>query len=285
MINQYKKYLAYFKTKRWLWLVLIILLILGAIYFYTNKNDDTSFEFVTVKKQDLIQEVNVTGQVKPSVDIDLAFEKTGPVKRILVKGGQSVATGDLLAQLDINDALKNIRDAEVALELAQLDLAKKKLAQSQQLRGDVLNKNYEDGLVILADFYNGLGDMVDDLDSIFFDIDLSERRKSNIQYYSDYDDKFKNIPVRAEQLFAEIEKAYPENLSLYQLASRGSGDIRQQAIEGGYALTVKLAELIKIGNDVVGNLNNVVLGPGSTHSKQSIIDEHQADLESYANKI
>ena len=85
----------------------------------SDKND-----FIIVTRKALVQEVQVAGNVQPAQSVDLSFEKTGTVTVLFVDIGQKVETGQLLAQLDIQDAKKEIRDAEIVLESAQLVLEK-----------------------------------------------------------------------------------------------------------------------------------------------------------------
>ncbi|MCH8741760.1 efflux RND transporter periplasmic adaptor subunit [Patescibacteria group bacterium] len=82
-----------------------------------------TYDFIIAKKGDLIQEVSVTGKVKPVESVDLAFEKSGKVNQVLVKVGQKVETGQILIVLESAELLAQLREAEanVKIQLAKLD--------------------------------------------------------------------------------------------------------------------------------------------------------------------
>ena len=60
--------------------ILIVVLIIG--YFYFSNGKKTSPEFVVANKGSIVQEVSVTGNVKPVTGVDLAFEKTGKISSV-----------------------------------------------------------------------------------------------------------------------------------------------------------------------------------------------------------
>ena len=63
----------WYKKKRW-WLVagLAVFVVVTIIYFRGNKQPE--YEFMTVNRGELIQEVSVTGKVRPAHEVDLQFE-------------------------------------------------------------------------------------------------------------------------------------------------------------------------------------------------------------------
>ena len=66
--------------------------ILGA-YGYFGGNKFPDYDFITAEKKDLIQEVSVTGRVKPAESVDLAFERSGRVTSVGAIVGDKVKTG------------------------------------------------------------------------------------------------------------------------------------------------------------------------------------------------
>lgn len=88
-----------------------------------RRNDGTGpYEFIIIERQNLIQEVNVTGRVKAAESVELAFERTGTVTQVLANVGDTVATGQTLVTLRKSDivALLNQADAQVDVERANL---------------------------------------------------------------------------------------------------------------------------------------------------------------------
>jgi HlyD family secretion protein len=68
--------------------------------------------------------VNLTGTVRCPARAQLAFEVAGPLARLEVREVERFAAGDLLAQLDDQDEVLAVSEAEAAVTLAQQELAK-----------------------------------------------------------------------------------------------------------------------------------------------------------------
>jgi HlyD family secretion protein len=74
----------------------------------------------TVELQDLSVTVNATGPVSPIRQVALVFELSAPVREILVKEGQTVKQGDILARLDTTDLDNALTNAEIILQSQQV---------------------------------------------------------------------------------------------------------------------------------------------------------------------
>ena len=264
-------------SKKIIGILLLIVFVGVVVYLIFGKDKSLKNNFFIVEKQDLVQEISVVGKIKPVESINLAFERTGILTDVFVETGQKIEKGALLAQLDIKDAEKRVEDAQVNLENAKLALVKINLQQKQLLRGDILNKSYEDGLALLSGFYDETATILNSLDNILFGTVLDER-KQNIKYYVEYDEKFTTAPERLWRLYQEAEKLHEDSLIDYQLAERGSGDIRNKAIRSGHDLAVKLAEIIKSTRDIIRNLQDFFMTENLVHGKESIINEHASTL-------
>ncbi len=257
-------------------LVLIIFTVITG-YLIWGKNKSFKNNFYIVKKQNVVQEISVAGKVKPLENINLSFEKTGVLVSVFVETGQKVQRGTLLAQLDTRDAEKKVKDSEVNLENAKLALEKMNLQKNQLLRGDILNKNYEEGISLLAAFYSDTNTILNSLDNILFGNDL-DKKVENIKYYVSYDNKFSDYPERLLILYRQAEKLNEEGLTHYQLAERGSGNMRDKAIRSAYDLAVELAEIIKLSRDIIRHFQDIVIGNEAIHEKESIINDHANTL-------
>ncbi|MFH1170356.1 MAG: efflux RND transporter periplasmic adaptor subunit [Candidatus Vogelbacteria bacterium] len=279
----------YFKEHKFISTLIILVLIVAGwriVVAWTGTSAETRYVLAKVERGTLISSVTGTGQVSTSNEIELKSKVAGDVTYIGAINGQAVGAGALIVQLDNRDAQKAVRDAEVNLASAKLALEKMKLQQGQQLRGDTLNKNYEDGLGILANLYGGFATTLDALDTIFFDTDLSDNQnKNNIEYYTNYNKAFADVPQHLQQLYDETKVLYQQSLADYQLTQRGSGDDRAKAIQSGYNLTIKTAEMIKTGRDVVRYLEDRLIESGAVHTKQAIIISQSADLTTYATAV
>lgn len=273
----------HFLKRRATIVVLAAMVIGGAGFAYFSRDKAPTYEFTVAQRRDVIAEVNVTGRVKPVESIDLSFNLSGKVVLAPFDVGDKVSQGQTLIQLDVRDAQKDIKDAEIELANAKLALDRINLQHEQQLRGDVLNKSYEEGVGILASLYGEFVATLDALDLIFFDTNLSkDSRQTNIEFYASYDDKLAGVPARLERLYRETQDLYRIGLKDYQLAERGNGETRNKAIQSGYELAIKTAEMIKTGRDAVRFLQDKLFVSNSVHIKQVTIDSQSDDLAQYA---
>lgn len=114
-------------TKKLVFIFLAVVLavaVLGLWLFDGKKNP--SYETVEAKRGDIIQEVSVTGAVKPSQSVDLAFEKGGRIVGIYAEVSDKVKSGQKLMELDTTSLKTQLAKAE-----AELDSAKAQMIQLQ----------------------------------------------------------------------------------------------------------------------------------------------------------
>ena len=100
--------------------VLIILAIIIVICFFifrSNKTNTLNTEIVKVTN--LVQSVRATGQVISNTDLNLSFNKSGVVKSLKVKVGDTVQSGQILATLDQGQAQASLTQARGSLMSAQ----------------------------------------------------------------------------------------------------------------------------------------------------------------------
>ncbi len=110
--------------KRVFWGIFLAILVFGVfLYVYSTRNKKASPEFVTARKGTVIQEVTVTGQVKPTESVDLGFEKSGKVFRTFAKVGDKVLLGQLLASLESGELLALLSQAQANLAAEDARLA------------------------------------------------------------------------------------------------------------------------------------------------------------------
>jgi len=106
--------------KPWFWIGAAAL---PVIFYLFSLAGEPLPETVAVKRGMIIQGVAVTGRVKPAESVALAFEKSGRVSLVNTKVGNRVSRGQLLVQLENNDLLAQLTQAEATLasEQAVLD--------------------------------------------------------------------------------------------------------------------------------------------------------------------
>lgn len=71
---------------------------------------------------DLIQEVNVTGKIKSTQNVDLAFERAGKVSGVYSKVGNHVKAGQKLITLENSDIAPQVQQAQANIKAQQAKL-------------------------------------------------------------------------------------------------------------------------------------------------------------------
>lgn len=110
---------AFFTIKKIIWMVIVVVLLLGGWFIFGNRSNTSNIQTIFVKQQDIEKTVLVTGQVVSSTDLNLSWQSSGIVKRILVKEGDVVSAGQLLAEQDTSNLVTQLRNAEAGLVLAE----------------------------------------------------------------------------------------------------------------------------------------------------------------------
>lgn len=105
--------------------VLFVAILVGYFYFSGNGNGD--YDYVTVGVRDIVQEVSVTGKVKPVSSAMLAFDRVGRISRFNADVGTRVSAGEVLASLDSSELYANLEQAEASVrsQEAKLDELKR----------------------------------------------------------------------------------------------------------------------------------------------------------------
>ncbi len=76
----------------------------------------------TVQRGEVVRELEFLGRISPVEEHSLYFRRDGYVSQVVVRQGDEVNAGDLLAELDIDDLMRQTAQAEVTLSTAQLRL-------------------------------------------------------------------------------------------------------------------------------------------------------------------
>jgi len=107
-----------------------------------NKTKATEVRIEGVESRDLVASVTASGQIQPRTKVDVSADVTGKIVRLVVKEGEMVTKGQLLLQIDPEQATAALQRAEATLAStrAQAAQAKANLIQAQ--------RNFERSLAI-----------------------------------------------------------------------------------------------------------------------------------------
>ncbi|QQS86896.1 efflux RND transporter periplasmic adaptor subunit [Fusobacterium canifelinum] len=111
-------------------IILLILIILGLIYYFTHRNKKekiyiNDYSYVEVKKTDEIGTLNLNGYIKANNPIGIFVDKKLKVKEVFIKNGDFVQKGQILMTFDDDETNKlnrNIEKERINLQKIQRDL-------------------------------------------------------------------------------------------------------------------------------------------------------------------
>lgn len=118
-----KKHRFSFLKKKAFWIPAAILLVGGGGYLLFGGGAEGPFyETRKVERGNVVQTVEVTGEIKPDARLNLAFSSTAPLERIYKKVGVAVKRGDVIAELEARDLRFASERARATLALATANL-------------------------------------------------------------------------------------------------------------------------------------------------------------------
>ena len=213
---------------------IVVIVVIVAGYFYFTGSEEPTYEFSVAERADVIQEVSVTGRVKPAEAADLAFEKAGKVANIYVKVGDKIAAGQLLVNLDNADTAAQLTQAE-----AELKTQKAKL---DELRAGVRQEEIKVQEVKVANAKT----------------DLEETKKNLIDKlqdaYTKSDDAVRN---KVDQLFKSPVMPLPQiNFSIIDSQSETDIEWQRLVIDNVLDLWKQSLNQLSLTGDLSSYINN-----------------------------
>lgn len=100
--------------------------IIGISWFFLRGSKTPKLETAIAARGDILQEVTLTGKVKPSDKVELGFDKSGRVKKVNISVGTRVNAGQTLVELNNADIASQLKEAEADLKRENAELEKLK---------------------------------------------------------------------------------------------------------------------------------------------------------------
>lgn len=138
MLNRTKNMIKFIK-KPIVFIPLILIIAGAAYYFYASRGNAPVYETVIAKKGSVMEEVSVTGRVKPSEEVALSFERGGKVLGIYVDVGDKVYAGGILIRLDSTEIQTQLDQAEANLKVQEVKVDNAK-ADLEEAKKNVIDK-------------------------------------------------------------------------------------------------------------------------------------------------
>lgn len=130
----------------------VFLILLSFLIFRNGKEE---FNFVIVERGNLTQELFETGSTEKGDDVKLGFKEGGRIESVLIKEGEKVSRGAVVATIDKRDLDLSLKEAEAALLSANATLDRfLKGATKEEL--SVVGASVESAKIALASAENNL---------------------------------------------------------------------------------------------------------------------------------
>lgn len=304
-------------TKHKLIVGLSLILILGGGYFgYKNlikKDGETRYLLKAVEKGTIVVSVSGSGQILTSEQIDIKPNISGEIAEIYIEKGKEVGKGQLIMKIDETDFQKAVRDAQLSLEAANIELEKllkppeklallqaenalilakdnlaklkftqeknyQKALENKQKAEDNLEKSYEDAFNSILNVFLDLPTIVEGTEDV-----LSVSAYQNI-FDPENRKKIQTLLGNAEDSYNIARKNYDQNFNEYKKVSRYS---EKETIERLLEETIETLKLISEGIKNENNLLDFLVDYFSSNnlSLDKKIEDYQSNLKTYTSKI
>lgn len=120
--------------KKFLWILAILIVLLGAFALFGRKKDETTAITVAKATQgDITSIVTATGKIFPEIEVKISSEVAGEIVELPVNDGDHVSKGDVLVRVnpDTLDAQVKQQEAALSASLANAAEAAAQLAQAE----------------------------------------------------------------------------------------------------------------------------------------------------------
>jgi len=284
------RFLKILKSKKF-YFALIILLIIGYfVYPRIFKKESVRYVLGEVNKGNLEIKVSGTGEIVPIEEINVKSKVGGEIVNLNVKEGDNVYKGQILAKIDSRNLEKSIKDQEIliknlelAIDSAKLNLEKLNFQYQNTLRGDDYNKALNQGISILTDFYSFYPTFIEDLRKIYFYKDF-ENYDNNLKYYESYNPSFAGKSQKLEFNYNILRTKYIE-LSDNFKNILAQNEAKEKITKDSYNLVLATYDLVNEGREMVRYLKEDLALKNATHEKENIINNHFQKLTNYLNSL
>lgn len=308
MLSRFFKFLIRHKLAG---VIFIMLLVIGGYYtFKLFKGDTAEIRYVlaTVTKGTLVNSISGSGQISVTNQVDVKAKTGGEVLSALVKDGQEVKSGAVLAQLNARDAYKAVRDAQANLESAQLTLDKLKqppdqlsvlqienaLSQAQETKQNAQNniaKGYEDAFNKVADTFLDLPTIITKLHDVLYSNDIGTSEKSVGKYYLNTDalinttnptdrEKLQTFQASAQNDYLPARTKFDTNFEHYKNATRYSNQkVIDSLLQETLETTRAMAQAAKSESNYFDSWVDLRTAQGWTTFAK--VTEYQTNLATY----
>ena len=233
-------------------LLFVILLFMGVKYLITSNSAEKE-EFLTRKPmvQNMEDKVMATGKIVPREEIEIKPNMSGIIDKILVREGDHVTAGQLIATLKIVPSVSQVNAAQQDVQNANLQInnAKANLATQQQ-QFNMQQRLYNQGVVSKQEFLTAQQSL----------LNMQNSLKNS---YQQLQTAQKNLQIARTGVADGLQ-----NLATTQIRSKANGTVLEVPVKVGYQVIE--ANQFNAGTTIcsVADLNSLIF--------EGKIDEAQA---------
>lgn len=115
-----------FKHKKTIFILIILILIIGGIWYWRSRKPKVEYTTTEVQRGNLAQTVSVTGKLVSLVEVDLSSKASGRVEQLLVDIGDRVKKGQRIAVLDKGTLISQLKQVQQEVTVQKQTLANMK---------------------------------------------------------------------------------------------------------------------------------------------------------------
>jgi len=143
-----------------IFLLLVFIVYVGISGSKKENNEKFYLKTETVKIEELSSTIFTSGKVESNEKRNLSFDMSGKVKKMYFNEGDFVKKGEIIAELDTDILLKQIRNAKLNVAINQKNIEKLRMSgvinyesqyKNSKINYDNAKKNYEDNLQLFND--------------------------------------------------------------------------------------------------------------------------------------
>lgn len=121
-------------VKRFVWLLVVVVLAAVVWSLFFKPKDQMNFVTDDVRRSDIMQTVNATGEIAAAQLVDVGAQASGQIKKLYVKLGQQVKRGDLIADIDSTTQLNTLNTNKAKLDTYRAQLVSAQIALKMKQR-------------------------------------------------------------------------------------------------------------------------------------------------------
>lgn len=183
------------RARNWILLVIVVVAIVAVGVFLINKRNASSttsqYETIKAEKGTLTATVGATGTVHSNQTTILTWQTTGTVGEILVKPGDQVQAGEVLATISSISLPQNVILAQADLVAAQRNLDFLKTSETQKMQAELNLVNAQKALDSAKANWDGLraknqGGTAGDIENARAQVVLAQNNLKSAETYFGY---------------------------------------------------------------------------------------------------